>query len=108
MAVQALKARRHERLTLSAGHWIFFILNLATMPFWQVEGLALYGLLCGYTLFSARVAALSRRGAGSGSIRPASRNRYARPGIRPPQRSEERRVGTECVSTCSSRWSPYH
>src|SRR3546814_14293847 len=24
------------------------------------------------------------------------------------QRSEERRVGTECVSTCSSRWSPYH
>src|SRR3546814_16646024 len=23
-------------------------------------------------------------------------------------RSEERRVGTECVSTCSSRWSPYH
>src|SRR3546814_17097454 len=23
-------------------------------------------------------------------------------------RSEERRVGKECVSTCSSRWSPYH
>src|SRR3546814_17134151 len=23
-------------------------------------------------------------------------------------RSEERRVGNECVSTCSSRWSPYH
>src|SRR3546814_15563547 len=23
-------------------------------------------------------------------------------------RSEERRVGTECVSTCGSRWSPYH
>src|SRR3546814_1203879 len=22
-------------------------------------------------------------------------------------RSEERRVGTECVSTCRSRWSPY-
>src|SRR3546814_11318512 len=27
-----------------------------------------------------------------------------RPGIR----SEERRVGKECVSTCRSRWSPYH
>src|SRR3546814_20755907 len=26
------------------------------------------------------------------------------PGIR---RSEERRVGKECVSTCRSRWSPY-
>src|SRR3546814_9710470 len=23
-------------------------------------------------------------------------------------RSEERRVGKECVSTCKSRWSPYH
>src|SRR3546814_13917147 len=25
-----------------------------------------------------------------------------------PSRSEERRVGKECVSTCRSRWSPYH
>src|SRR3546814_840113 len=25
-----------------------------------------------------------------------------------PYRSEERRVGKECVSTCRSRWSPYH
>src|SRR3546814_13281552 len=24
----------------------------------------------------------------------------------PPYRSEERRVGNECVSTCKSRWSP--
>src|SRR3546814_11994860 len=24
-----------------------------------------------------------------------------------PGRSEERRVGKECVSTCRSRWSPY-
>src|SRR3546814_11852560 len=27
------------------------------------------------------------------------------PGVR---RSEERRVGKECVSTCRSRWSPHH
>src|SRR3546814_12576207 len=26
----------------------------------------------------------------------------------PVLRSEERRVGKECVSTCRSRWSPYH
>src|SRR3546814_17830031 len=26
----------------------------------------------------------------------------------PPCRSEERRVGQEGVSTCRSRWSPYH
>src|SRR3546814_15701199 len=25
-----------------------------------------------------------------------------------PVRSEERRVGKECGSTCRSRWSPYH
>src|SRR3546814_20300342 len=25
-----------------------------------------------------------------------------------PWRSEERRVGKECVSTCRSRWTPYH
>src|SRR3546814_17458829 len=25
-----------------------------------------------------------------------------------PPRSEERRVGKECVRTCRSRWSPYH
>src|SRR3546814_9380240 len=28
--------------------------------------------------------------------------------VRSPDRSEERRVGKECVSTCRSRWSPYH
>src|SRR3546814_12304295 len=27
---------------------------------------------------------------------------------RPADRSEERRVGKECVRTCRSRWSPYH
>src|SRR3546814_6419343 len=28
--------------------------------------------------------------------------------VRRHDRSEERRVGKECVSTCRSRWSPYH
>src|SRR3546814_9909619 len=28
--------------------------------------------------------------------------------LTPIERSEERRVGKECVSTCRSRWSPYH
>src|SRR3546814_2878299 len=28
--------------------------------------------------------------------------------LRSGNRSEERRVGKECVSTCRSRWSPYH
>src|SRR3546814_2664413 len=37
-----------------------------------------------------------------GSAAPASTVR----GV--ARRSEERRVGKECVSTCRSRWSPYH
>src|SRR3546814_4720803 len=32
----------------------------------------------------------------------------ASPALAGPIRSEERRVGKECVSTCRSRWSPYH
>src|SRR3546814_13658607 len=39
--------------------------------------------------------------AGCLSAHLGPRNRSARP------RSEERRVGKECVSTCRSRWSPY-
>src|SRR3546814_18564572 len=40
-------------------------------------------------------------------FRPESSHRRERfPQIR--LRSEERRVGQECVSTCRSRWSPYH
>src|SRR3546814_6761482 len=31
-----------------------------------------------------------------------------RPATIAPRRSEERRVGKECVSTCRSGWSPYH
>src|SRR3546814_14191819 len=32
----------------------------------------------------------------------------AKNGVNYANRSEERRVGKECVSTCRSRWSPYH
>src|SRR3546814_16709191 len=43
---------------------------------------------------------------------PAGKQRRARTAQRRPcgarRRSEERRVGKECVSTCRSRWSPYH
>src|SRR3546814_20202731 len=41
----------------------------------------------------------------------APRVRRTRPcpaGRRKAARSEERRVGKECVSTCRTRWSPYH
>src|SRR3546814_8965756 len=51
---------------------------------------------------------------GSNAVEPCSgdplmnvrSSRFLRP--YKPGRSEERRVGKECVSTCRSRWSPYH
>src|SRR3546814_13881189 len=43
-------------------------------------------------------------------LRPRERRIALRIGREQPvhPRSEERRVGKECVSTCRSRWSPYH
>lgn len=86
MMAQALRARRHEQPILIAAHASFILLNFATMPFWQVEGLALYAVLSGYTLFSARAAALNRAGAGSGWGRVPSGNRGVPAGIHRPPR----------------------
>src|SRR3546814_20028278 len=43
----------------------------------------------------------------TGGDQPASGRRHRRQRT-PEPRSEERRVGKECVSTCRSRWSPNH
>src|SRR3546814_18343194 len=48
-----------------------------------------------------------RHAAGRQSVEGLSATRRYRAGDH-PQRSEERLVGTACVSTCSSRWAPYH
>src|SRR3546814_12638447 len=42
------------------------------------------------------------RGIAGGSVHVAEH------GFSRPDRSEERRVGEECVRTCRSRWSPHH
>src|SRR3546814_17513057 len=39
---------------------------------------------------------------------PAASTRDIKSRFRDIDRSEERRVGKECVSTCRSRWSTYH
>src|SRR3546814_5446844 len=51
-------------------------------------------------------AALAARNDRAGMAHAAAR-RCGAPGDE-AGRSEERRVGKECVSTCRSRWSPYH
>src|SRR3546814_17424884 len=40
-------------------------------------------------------------------IRVLAADQHADPADRRLDRSEERRVGKECVSTCRSRWAPY-
>src|SRR3546814_4924278 len=45
----------------------------------------------------------------SNFIEPVKQGKIKALGVTSRQRrSEERRVGKECVSTCRSRWSPYH
>src|SRR3546814_4264128 len=39
---------------------------------------------------------------------PVRNTRFNKTHDNEDNRSEERRVGKECVSTCRSRWSPYH
>src|SRR3546814_15258929 len=51
------------------------------------------------------------RGTGKAALRPVVRIQPHNSAIFPPSadgRSEERRVGKECVSTFRSRWSPDH
>src|SRR3546814_9190604 len=54
--------------------------------------------------------AWSKRSESSAKPKPPSRavTHLGLAAGRPSNRSEERRVGKECVSTCRSRWSPYH
>lgn len=47
----SLRAPVDERLLLVCAHITFILLNLATMPMWLIEGLLLYSVLCGYTLY---------------------------------------------------------
>src|SRR3546814_16937738 len=41
-------------------------------------------------------------------VEAMAERRYGVPSTEEQRRSEERRVGKECVSTCRSRWSPEH
>jgi hypothetical protein len=61
MAAIALRAPRGIRTKVLAAHASFFLLNMATMPHWQIEGNILYGLICGYTLATARAAQRASR-----------------------------------------------
>src|SRR3546814_13271853 len=72
-------------------------INGAAGPKWQYDAWSLV-----HSVLEA-LARLELRLLGCRDLNPLTRA-----GIAPFGRSEERRVGKECVSTCRSRWSPYH
>src|SRR3546814_17929410 len=71
--------------------------------FWQSlnDSVFLVNAVQGYAQIRDALSAADRKRIDDQVIRPMAR--FLSDG-----RSEERRVGKECVSTCRSRWSPYH
>src|SRR3546814_16323048 len=61
-----------------------------------------------HTAISASGHRVARPAGGSGGTLPVGRAPRLDPWDTASFRSEERRVGKECVSQCRSRWSPYH
>lgn len=50
----ALRAPVEQRIRLLAAHLSFFLVNMATMPMWLIEGMIYYGVLCGATVALAK------------------------------------------------------
>src|SRR3546814_20484248 len=69
-------------------------------------GIEMSGGSCGNTI--AGLASLGAACAYVGRVRDDQLGEIFRHDVRSLGRSEERRVGKECVSTGRSRWSPYH
>jgi len=59
-------------------HIGFILLNMATMPFWQIEGLILYALLCGYTYSASMTRGLAQVPIQVERRHPAIANPYIR------------------------------
>src|SRR3546814_7288488 len=80
------------------------------LPIWRLEAEARFSLalqpVTGPFQFSAEGASIS--GADLFLCLVECPADDGAPGVVLSWRSEERRVGKECVSTCRSRWSPYH
>jgi hypothetical protein len=75
MMVPLLSVPRHVRIPLIAMHGGFLILNLSTMPLWQIEGVLMYGLICGMTLAYAYQARVPRRSTHAGPAYDPDRDR---------------------------------
>src|SRR3546814_19904267 len=92
-AVAERPAQHAHLLAVQAGHQVVIALRFGNAQ---------------HLLFEIDLVAV-RRGL-VGIVEPLGRPAVAFAARQPADmiRSEERRVGKECVSTCRSRWSPYH
>src|SRR3546814_5720500 len=102
--------RRHTRCALVTG------VQTCALPIWFVrafmdhyedlEGKMRDHIRAQRNAYLQRVRGIIEQGIANGHFRPCD------PGLTTlgflGMRSEERRVGKECVSTCRSRWSQYH
>src|SRR3546814_9883053 len=88
--------RRHTRCALVTGVQTCALPILAILG--KMIGCGIAGLACGFNRLGAFRIGIGMIPRGEVALIVAG---YA-------LRSEERRVGKECVSTCRSRWSPYH
>lgn len=61
MAALVLRVPHWRRTTLIAAHLSFFVLNMGTMPMWMIEGMILYGILCGATIYASGADADGKR-----------------------------------------------
>src|SRR3546814_1140175 len=89
--------RRHTRCALVTG------VQTCALPI-SPEKTGVRDASKGSPLLGFHVCAFTLRSAGT----MAGRQKVGGGTRRVLRRSEERRVGKECVSTCRSRWSPYH
>src|SRR3546814_13975095 len=86
---------RHEDEIAGANRWCQRNRNAAGKDWWFADGLDHCGIPSNAAL--AEVAVVHD----DGQVRALGGEQF-------DIRSEERRVGKECVSTCRSRWSPKH
>src|SRR3546814_2338128 len=100
--------RRHTSCALVTG------VQTCALPISEVERLRADRRQLSHDLRTARVEIEQLRGQVVYSKRSSEIDTQACVAVRKSltdlqaERSEERRVGKECVSTCRSRWSPYH